>query len=390
MALLRPENLPDLSAVLDDAETFRRYGYHVAGVSPVSHQRVAGRCTVCGELFTRIRRNVNTNTRCLKHARSRSTPEAVAKRHATMLEKYGSTGLPVDPRAYGTAERELAAWVEAQIEKPTIAHKQLKGGGHLDITIESKALAIEYCGLHWHHELSKHPRRRNDHYGKMLKAKALGLRLVTIFEDEWKLRRRACEGFLLAILGISELKVWARRCEARLIPPGEAAVLMNAEHVQGASRRAALAAGLFYEGRMVGAMTFAPHHRGSTDTSTVVLDRLCFAKGVQVVGGAGKLLAVLRKEAYAQGFRRLISWSDNRWSEGSVYKKLGFTQEADLPPDYSYVLVSKPRARMSKQSQRKSAAGCPEGMTELEWATKRGLARIWDCGKQRWVMALTP
>jgi len=80
-----------------------------------------------------------------------------------------------------------------------------------------------------------------------------------------------------------------------------------------------------------------------------------------------------------------LSWSDNRWSDGSVYKKLGFTLDEHLKPDYTYVSLINPKRRISKQSQKKSATNCPPEITELEWANTRGLARIWDCGKTRWV-----
>ena len=40
---------------------------------------------------------------------------------------------------------------------------------------------------------------------------------------------------------------------------------------------------------------------------------------------------------------------------------------------------------MSKQSQKKSNTGC-QNMTEHQWALEHGLARIWDCGKKRWII----
>ena len=88
------------------------------------------------------------------------------------------------------------------------------------------------------------------------------------------------------------------------------------------------------------------------------------------------------------GYKDLISWSDNRWSQGRVYEKMGFTLDSELPQDYSYVNVKRPIERLSKQSQKKSNTNCPEGMTEKEWAEERGLARIWDCGKKRWKLEI--
>jgi hypothetical protein len=161
---------------------------------------------------------------------------------------------------------------------------------------------------------------------------------------------------------------------------------MKAVHLQGASKRAIAAQGLFFEEELVGAATLAKHHRQVRNA--LVLDRLCFARGVQIVGGAGRLFAALANDARRLGAQQLITWSDNRWSEGNVYAKLGFLRDAELPPDYQYVDVANPKQRISKQSQKKSSSKCPAGMTEHEWAIHRGLARIWDCGKVRWVKPL--
>jgi len=45
----------------------------------------------------------------------------------------------------------------------------------------------------------------------------------------------------------------------------------------------------------------------------------------------------------------------------------------------------KPNKRISKQSQAKNKNGCPINTTEREWCLELGLARIWDCGKKRWI-----
>jgi hypothetical protein len=107
---------------------------------------------------------------------------------------------------------------------------------------------------------------------------------------------------------------------------------------------------------------------------------MCFKPNIQVVGGASKLLASLR------GDQPIISWSDNRWSQGNVYKEMGFTLGQELPQDYSYVDLKKPYRRISKQSQKKSNTNCPTSLTERQWCAERGLARIWDCGKKRWIL----
>jgi hypothetical protein len=137
----------------------------------------------------------------------------------------------------------------------------------------------------------------------------------------------------------------------------------------------------------VGILSLGHHPRKKND-QTIVLDRLCFQNGVQVIGGATKLFAAGKKWAVENQYKKIITWSDNRWSAGSIYPIMGFILEKELPPDYSYVDFLKPHHRISKQSQKKSLTGCPPEITEYDWSKMRGLARIWDCGKKRWVIQL--
>ena len=54
---------------------------------------------------------------------------------------------------------------------------------------------------------------------------------------------------------------------------------------------------------------------------------------VRVVGGMGKLLGAFLREAEAEGGRtEVMTYSDNEWSEGSVYPKLGFFYAGERAP----------------------------------------------------------
>lgn len=381
-------DFPDVTSVLNDDATRLRFGYVASLLPPTSTKKVVGTCTQCHQPFVRIRRNVNANTRCRTCCgRSAQGASAIAKHHATLLARYGVTGYPANPAGFGKAEEELATLVQTWTGAPVVRQLALHGGQRLDIVVPSRELAIEYCGLHWHHELSRTPRDRHYHHDRMRLAATRGLRLVTLFEDEWLRRRHASEGLLRAALGDHATRLGARTCDLVELAPGVARAFMEREHLQGGSHRATYAVGLYAGTALVAAATLAPHHRASTP-GVLVLDRLCFASGVQVLGGASRLLHALTSWAKAQGATRLVTWSDNRWSAGGVYARIGFHLAAELPPDYGYVLVAKPRERLSKQSQRKSRTGCPPDTTEHAWALAHGLARIWDCGHKRWELSL--
>jgi hypothetical protein len=102
-----------------------------------------------------------------------------------------------------------------------------------------------------------------------------------------------------------------------------------------------------------------------------------------VVGGSTKLFNEFKKWAKNQGYDRILSWSDNRWTQGNIYNVLGFTLTKEYGPDYFYYDANK-KIYKSKQSQKKSNTNCPKEITERDWCYNNNLFRIWDCGKKLW------
>jgi hypothetical protein len=203
---------------------------------------------------------------------------------------------------------------------------------------------------------------------------------LVVFSDEWAERRPQCEGFLRARAGLFERRLGARACTVRTVPRALAEELLERCHVYGASPLSLEWFGLLHGEELLGVLTLGRHPRQGQG-GTVVLDRMCFTPGVQVVGGAARLFAHGCAWARAHGFDRMVSFSDSRLSPGTVYERMGFVRAEGGRPDYFYVRDGR---RISKQSQRKRATGCPAGMTEREWATQRGLVRCYDAGKVRW------
>ena len=320
-----------------------------------------------------------TNLAKYGHENPSKCPTIVTKILESQLRNHGTTSPWAAAKRNGTTKQQKVTlflnelgfdFKEAVIPGPV----SLDG---LDVVTKT---AFEFNGLRWHCEDSPEPRRHDYHRRKLRICREHGIRLFSIFEDEWDLRQEQVKGFLRAALGKNSRKLYARKTEVREISDKEAQDFYESYHVQGRTSKNACSAGLFCGGELVAAMSFGSHpHR--RDVLTSVLTRLCFKSDTSVTGGSAKLfkfLAALTKTD------EVISWSDNRWSEGGVYKALGFVNDKELEPDYQYVKLSNPTKRFAKQGQRKTAAGCPEHLTELQWAKERGLSRIWDCGKIRW------
>jgi hypothetical protein len=288
-------------------------------------------------------------------------------------------GKELNPGCYGKTQKSIGDWLKTSTNLDFISDRIILEGKEIDLYNDNVKTGIEYCGLYWHNEHSHQPKLQNYHYDKYIKAKEKGVHLITIFEDEWLNRNEQVKGALLSILGKNTRRLYARKCNVKLIDKLTGNKFYNDYHIQGQSNLSKWFAGLYYEDELIGVLSFGLHHR---DTSKYTLDRLCFKTNVSVAGGTSKLFKFLIEQSK---LTNLISWSDNRWFQGKVYEKLGFVKEMDMKPDYSYVDNNKLGIRLSKQSQKKSNTKCPSNLTEKEWCTQRGLYRIWDCGKTRWI-----
>lgn len=268
-------------------------------------------------------------------------------------------------------------------DRSTLRNNRTNRPIELDIYVPSKKFAIEYCGLYWH---SEELRGRNHLKEKLLIAKSLGVDLLTIFEDEWISKPDIVKNIIKSKLGVLP-RVFARKTELREISSQEAYAFFNKHHLQGAPKSISVAFGLFHQEALIGCVSAGNHHRNK-NSSNIVLNRLCFAE-LSVVGGASKLFNALKSWAKNQGYESIVSWSDNRWSTGKVYEKLGMSGK-ELPIDYSYLKKNIRNKRFSKQSKTKKnliKLGA-SGLSESEMAKSLGLYRIYDCGKVRWTYDL--
>ena len=251
----------------------------------------------------------------------------------------------------------------------------------IDLYIPELKLGIEYNGSVWHSEMRlDRDLARTKHVNKTKTARDKGIRIIHIFEHRWKEREKQYLNFIRASLGLNENKVMARKCKISHNPCRE---FFEENHIQGYGRRTIKYFNLIFNNEIVASITASTHHRNS-NKDTIVLNRLCFADNLTVIGGASRLFKAFRNWAKEEGYKKIISWSDNCWTQGEIYKTLEFDLDSESRPDYFYYDSTR-RTYRSKQSQRKSATKCPSDTTERDWCLKRGLFMIWDAGKRRWI-----
>ena len=133
-------------------------------------------------------------------------------------------------------------------------------------------------------------------------------------------------------------------------------------------------------GNLVSTMGFV-----SRGNKTYELNRFCLPYNIRVVGAANKLFKhSLDKLTDAD---KIISFSDNRWSAGNIYTKLGFVADKHINPDYHYFqlddeLLHKSNFRIDAIKSKLGPMLPNE--TEYQAMLRFKYHRIWDCGKVRW------
>jgi len=283
-----------------------------------------------------------------------------------------------------TQQRSIVAFLkECGVVNVVEDDRKLIKPKQLDIVLPDHRIAIEYCGLYWHS--TSQPRiTPTYHKAKYDACQKQGLQLITIFSDEWLLKRELCERKLKALLNLGQSsRVFARKCTVAAVSTAIKQKFFEENHIQGDGPSSANY-GLFDStGTLVACMGFIVSSNGQQ----VTLNR--YATAVSVVGGFSKLLAHATQQN--KMWRKIISFADLRWSVGKLYEKTGFTLEATIPPDYQYTKGDERHHKFNfrhKHLLRRLGSKYDPTLSETANTARAGWFKIYDCGKQRWVMNL--
>ena len=277
------------------------------------------------------------------------------------------------------SEKQVSEFIKSICDYEIIENsKEIIPPKELDIYVPQKNLAIEFNGLHWHNELHAD---RNYHLNKTIACNEKGIDLIHIFEDDWKNKREIVKSMIASRLGIYKCKIFARKCECRIINDKEwMKSFFNENHLQGYTN-CDVFVGLFYNNELVQCMGI--NKKGFHD-GNIELTRMASLLNIQVVGGFSKLMSYVHNEL---GFNEITSYVYRAWFNGNGYLKSGFKVEKVNPPSYQYIVDSN---RINKSHFRKNKIKTmyendfldyyDENKTEHELMLENGIYRIYDCG----------
>ena len=273
------------------------------------------------------------------------------------------------------AEKEVANWIKTLnigIEENTrsIIHPL-----ELDIYIPSYDFAIEFDGLYWHSELKNED--KNYHLNKTKKCNKKNINLVHIFEDEWIEKQDIVKSIISSKLNIYQQTIGARKCQLKEINSKEASVFYDINHLQGPSN-SKINIGLFYDDELISCLSLsAPRFNKKYDWEII---RFANKLNTKVIGSFAKLF----KHFLSNYEGSIITYSDKRYFDGSIYKRNGFTELKDSSPSYYYTDYKHRynRIEFQKHKLKDKLKDFDPTLTEWENMQLNGWDRIWDCGNK--------
>lgn len=296
---------------------------------------------------------------------------------ASVLKEHGIE-IKKNNHACSVQESEIKDYIK------TIYYGEVKfnvrgiiGKKELDIYIPELNIAFEYCGLYWHNEKRQ---GRTSHLDKMVSCNELGIRLVTIFEDEWISKKSIVQDKIRHMLGEKAEVIGARKTKIVIIDNKTANIFHDKYHIQGScSGLSKINYGIYYQDELVGVCSLGKSRYNKNYTTEL----LRYTTSKRVIGGLGK---ILKKHILDNPTKNIVSYCDLRWGTGNLYKEVGFNLVGISKPSYWYfnpsVRIRYHRSRFMKSKLIKQG-GNPE-MTEYEIMLNKGYRRIWDCGCQVW------
>jgi len=252
----------------------------------------------------------------------------------------------------------------------------------IDISISDYKLGIEFNGLFWHSELYKD---KNYHLNKTNLCEQQGIQLLHIFEDEWVNKKEIVKNIIKSKLDLIDNKILASECIIKEINNITASKFLNDNHIQG-NINCKIRLGLFYNNELISVMVFGKKkiaiENKNNHKDEYEIYRFCDKLNTHVINGASKLLDFFVETYHPKS---ILTYVDRRYSQGNLYKELGFTFVENTKPNYFYfnnkTKELKKHYRYSFKKDNLVKQGFDLNKTEHQIMQERGYLQIYDCGQ---------
>ena len=171
-------------------------------------------------------------------------------------------------------------------------------------------------------------------------------------------------------IGMSDRKIYARKCEYKEITAKEGREFFEKSHISGgvpARKHFAL----LYEGQIVACLSLRKPIQKKYG-NCLEIARFASALNTSVVGGFSKIFKRVEKYAKEDGFDSILTYADRNFGEGTTYEVNGFEKVGKTNPGYWY------SDGVIREFRFKYRAA--NGMTEKQIAELNGVFPIYSAG----------
>ena len=214
----------------------------------------------------------------------------------------------------GEWEREIADYVKSIYFGEILCSDRMQiSPKELDIYLPEFKIGIECNGMYWH---STDKKNKNYHVLKRKSCKNAGIRLISIWEDEWVTKQQQVKDYLRNIVIQPELKHYARKLEIKHVPIHEQRKFLDNNHFQGHVGNT-VCLGLYCDLELIQLMSLT-----NKRDRLYEIGRLCTKRSNVVIGGSERLFKALKLEINDL-WDTIISYNDLDKFTGEIYGKLG-------------------------------------------------------------------
>lgn len=249
----------------------------------------------------------------------------------------------------------------------------------IDIYLPEMKIGFEFNGLYWHSELFKNSDYHSDKRSYFMDR---GIRIVNIWEDDWKFKSDIIKSIISSSIGICGRRIYARDCVITKVEDREVKKFLNENHLQGwcvSKYRYALR----YKGDIVSVLTIGKSRVNlgyKNDCDQLEILRFCNKLDTIIVGGFSKIFKNVLSEL---NFEKIITYSDCSIFNGDVYIKNGFDFIKKTTPGYYYIVKGIRKNRFNYTKSNLVKMGFDPNKTERQIMHENGFYRIYDCGNYK-------
>ena len=243
----------------------------------------------------------------------------------------------------------------------------------IDIYIPEKKLAIEFDGLYWHSSAVDRI-YKSYHYDKTIACEEKGIRLIHIYEDEWKYKKEIIKSMISSGLGIYKKKYFARNLTFKVVPNTDGCKFFEENHIDG-DARAIEYYGLYDGEELVQCISLRKNFAVRSKEKPMELARMATKINCQVLGGFSKLMK-------NQPYEFITSFVDRAKFDAKGYISSDWKIVGESEPGYYYTDLNRRynRQNFMKQTCLKRWPESNPNLTEKEICAIHNFYQIYNCG----------